>query len=65
MEVLLSADKESLETEDNAIEVSLRPKVFEEFPGQDKVKEKLKVFVQATKKEMNHWIMFCYVDLRV
>ncbi|MCB0390291.1 MAG: Holliday junction branch migration DNA helicase RuvB [Bdellovibrionales bacterium] len=50
MEVLLSADKESLETEDNAIEVSLRPKVFEEFPGQDKVKEKLKVFVQATKK---------------
>ncbi len=31
-------------------EVSLRPKVFEEFPGQDVVKNKLKVFVQAAQK---------------
>lgn len=33
-----------------ALEQSLRPKDFSEFPGQDKVKEKLKVFVEAAKK---------------
>ncbi len=27
----------------------LRPKTFEDFPGQDKVKEKLKVFIAAAK----------------
>lgn len=31
-------------------EVSLRPKIFADFPGQDKVKNKLKVFVDAAKK---------------
>src|SRR4051794_17687569 len=30
-------------------ELALRPTQFEDFPGQDKVKEKLKVFVQAAK----------------
>ena len=32
------------------LEASLRPKNFSEFPGQDKVKEKLKVFVEAAKR---------------
>lgn len=36
--------------EDTGLEVSLRPKAFEEFPGQDKVKQKLKVFTEAAKK---------------
>lgn len=36
--------------DDMNVEVSLRPKSFAEFPGQNKVKEKLKVFVQAAKK---------------
>jgi Holliday junction DNA helicase RuvB len=36
--------------EDTVLEVSLRPKSFDEFPGQDKVKEKLKVFVEAAKR---------------
>jgi Holliday junction DNA helicase RuvB len=30
-------------------ELALRPTQFEEFPGQDKVKDKLKVFVEAAK----------------
>jgi Holliday junction DNA helicase RuvB len=30
-------------------ELSLRPQSFEDFPGQDRVKEKLKVFVEAAK----------------
>ena len=36
--------------EDNQFETSLRPKRFEDFPGQDRVKEKLKVFVEAAKR---------------
>lgn len=36
--------------EDAAAEVSLRPKVFAEFPGQDKVKQKLQVFTEAAMK---------------
>jgi Holliday junction DNA helicase RuvB len=36
--------------DDIAAEVSLRPKSFEEFPGQHKVKDKLKVFIEAAKK---------------
>lgn len=35
---------------DVQIEHSLRPKMFSEFPGQDKVKEKLLVFVEAAKR---------------
>lgn len=36
--------------EESQFETSLRPKTFEDFPGQDRVKEKLKVFVEAAKK---------------
>lgn len=36
--------------EDVNMEVSLRPKMFDEFPGQDKVKQKLLVFTSAAKK---------------
>lgn len=34
---------------DMSWEHSLRPQAFDEFPGQDRVKEKLKVFVEAAK----------------
>lgn len=36
--------------EDSQFETSLRPKTFADFPGQERVKEKLKVFVEAAKK---------------
>ncbi|MCB9026590.1 MAG: Holliday junction branch migration DNA helicase RuvB [Bdellovibrionaceae bacterium] len=49
MESLLIGEKQDLENNDSSYEMSLRPKVFEDFPGQEKVKEKLKVFVQAAK----------------
>lgn len=42
-------------------ENKLRPQSFEEFPGQENVKEKLKVFVQATKKRgepLDHTLLF-------
>jgi len=42
-------------------ENKLRPQVFEEFPGQKEVKEKLKVFVQAAVKRsepLDHTLLF-------
>ncbi len=36
--------------EEKQVEVSLRPKNFEEYIGQEKVKEKLSIFIQAAKK---------------
>ncbi len=36
--------------EDSGIDSSLRPLQFKDFPGQEKVKEKLQVFVSAAKK---------------
>ncbi len=44
MERIIDGEKEEQEV---SLEVSLRPKNFSEFPGQDKVKEKLQVFVEA------------------
>lgn len=45
---------------DSAVENALRPKSFDEFPGQDKVKQKLKVFTEAAKKRgepMDHALL--------
>lgn len=45
---------------DAVSESSLRPTTFEEFPGQDIVKEKLKVFTEAAKKRgepMDHTLL--------
>lgn len=42
-------------------ENKLRPQRFEDFPGQNEVKEKLKVFVQATQKRqepLDHTLLF-------
>ncbi len=46
-ERIVSAEIETTETN---WENTLRPKTFDDFPGQDKVKEKLKVFIEAAKK---------------
>ncbi|MGE0762007.1 MAG: Holliday junction branch migration DNA helicase RuvB [Bdellovibrionales bacterium] len=47
MERMISGEKVD---EDKSFEHNLRPKDFSEFPGQTRVKEKLKVFVEAAKK---------------
>ena len=39
-----------LQPEDTIIDVSLRPKTFDEFIGQPKVKENLSIFLEAAKK---------------
>jgi Holliday junction DNA helicase RuvB len=57
IERLIDGEKASDET---TAEVTLRPKTFDEFPGQDKVKRKLNVFTQAAQKRgqpMDHLLL--------
>ena len=49
-EDFLHGDKSFLSPEDQEIEQALRPLTFEDFTGQAKVVENLKIFVQAAKK---------------
>lgn len=45
---------------DNSYDKALRPKTFDEFPGQEKVKDKLKVFVEAAigrNEPMDHVLL--------
>ena len=37
-------------TEDRSLDNALRPKTWEEYIGQDKIKENLKIFIEAAKK---------------
>ena len=46
----LDAGGEGLNTTEKEIEKALRPLSFEDFAGQDKVVENIKIFVQAAKK---------------
>ena len=39
----------SLKEDDNEVEGSLRPKSLREYIGQDKVKGKMKIFIDAAK----------------
>ncbi|MDR2464902.1 MAG: Holliday junction branch migration DNA helicase RuvB [Streptococcaceae bacterium] len=46
---------------ENAIERSLRPQLLEEYIGQDKVKEKISIYIQASKKReeaLDHVLLF-------
>ena len=36
------------------MENSLRPKTLDEYIGQDKVKENMRIYIDQPKKEMNH-----------
>ena len=47
--------------EDDGIELSLRPRTLDEYIGQDKVKENLRVFMQAAKKRgepLDHVLLY-------
>lgn len=47
--------------EDLTYEISLRPKIFNDFVGQEKIKENLKIFITATKQRnepLDH-VLFC------
>ena len=49
------------EQEDKSLETALRPKNFDEFPGQDEIKKQLKIFVMATlerKEALDHTLLY-------
>jgi len=50
-----------IKEDDKGFELSVRPRSFEEFVGQNKIKENLKIFIQATKqrKEPLDHVLFC------
>lgn len=61
----MEKDRKILKTEatieDKAAEVSLRPKKFEDYIGQDKAKESMKLFIDAAKKRgesLDHVLLF-------
>lgn len=50
-----------IKDDDLGFELSVRPRSFDEFIGQDKIKENLKVFIEATKQRgesLDH-VLFC------
>ena len=50
-----------LEKEDVDIETSLRPRTLDEYTGQEKVKENLKVFIEAAKQRnepLDHTLLY-------
>lgn len=50
---------ENLE-EDVKIESHLRPQLLEDYIGQAKAKETLKIYIEAAKSRGEHWIMCCF-----
>lgn len=51
----------SIKNEDSDIESSLRPKLLENYIGQNKVKEKLKIFIEAAKirdESLDHVLLY-------
>ena len=47
--------------EDADVEISLRPKTFEDYIGQEKVKEMLKVYIEAAKRRsdsLDHVLLY-------
>lgn len=54
---------ENLE-EDVRIENHLRPQLLEDYIGQAKAKEMLKIYIEAAKARGEALIIFCSMDLR-
>ncbi len=50
--------------EDQRIEGSLRPQSLDDYIGQEKAKENLKIYIEAANREAIPWIMYCFTDLR-
>ncbi len=50
-----------LENEDNDVEVSLRPRTLDDYIGQEKVKENMKIYIEAAKKRnetLDHTLLY-------
>ena len=44
---------------EEAIERALRPKLLDEYVGQQKVREQLEIFIGAAKMRAERWTMCC------
>lgn len=56
---------EAIELElDRTYEKNIRPKTFDDYIGQNSIKETLKITIEAAKKEMYSWIIFSCTDPR-
>ena len=51
--------------EDLPLEGSLRPQTLDEYIGQEKTKNTLKIYIEAAKQSMMHWITSFFTALRV
>ena len=49
-ERLISPELMGKDEQEERLETSLRPKVLEEYIGQNKVKENMKIYIEAAKK---------------
>ena len=49
-ERLISPELIGKDEQEERLETSLRPKVLEEYIGQNKVKENMKIYIEAAKK---------------
>ena len=61
IKLFMSSDFLVSAKEDNSIDYALRPKDWEEYVGQDRIKENLKIIMEAAKKrgEAADHILFC------
>ncbi len=59
----LDPSSEPLSPIERDIEKVLRPQAFDDFTGQEKVMENLKIFVEAAKLRGEPWITCCYTAL--
>ena len=50
--------------DEEAVERTLRPQYLHEYIGQDKVKDQLKIFIEAAKLGMRRWIMSFFLALQ-
>ena len=48
--------------EDIKIEGSLRPQKLVDYIGQEKVKDNLKIYIEAAKQRGTRWTMCCFTD---
>lgn len=46
--------------EDSNLDLTLRPKRFNDFIGQDRIKENLHIYIKAAKKGVNQLITSCF-----
>ena len=45
--------------EDFSLEGNLRPQSLDEYIGQQKTKDTLKIYIEAANRDMTHWTMYC------